>query len=468
MRAQAVKLLDQVRASYWFIPSLMALAGAVLSFVMLYIDRTLTVRDWLSDSPWLFLNQPTAARIVLQTIAGSMVTVAGVTFSITIATVANATIQFGPRLLTSFMRNRGNQITLGTFISTFVYCLSLLRAIRGDDGYALTDMFVPNLGVIGGLALAILSLGNLIYFFHHIPESIHVTNLIAGVGAELNDQVRKLYPTKMGHARIEQDDFNDQEQAAPGTLEGTQTVTSKQIGYVQTIDGESLIANARAHGVLIYVISRPGSFVSTGVPLVLVRPADNVNGALKSAIRRCFGIGVKRTARQDVLFLVNQLVEVAARALSPGIQDPFTAIYCLYWLRTVTIELAEREMPSPYRLDTDNNLRVVASPVTFAEFTEAAFGQLRPYVVLDRNVALQMAEDFKIMARAIRQQEYRQVLGRHVSAFYEECEKNLFHSTDLRVVETHLKAAVEELGGSGPTLAFLREEHHENGEEGAT
>lgn len=464
MRAQALQLLDQLRASYWFIPSIMALGGVVLSFVMLYLDRSLSVWTWLRETDWLFLNQPTAARAVLQTIAASMITVAGVAFSITIATVANATIQFGPRLLINFMQSRGNQVTLGTFISTFVYCLLLLRTVRGQDGSAGIEMFVPNMGILGALVLAIASLANLIYFFHHIPESIHITNMTAGVGRQLIDQVNKLYPSKIGHARQEPNASFDQDQAIPGTLEGMGVVTSKEIGYVQNLDGDQLISCARTHDVVIYIVGRPGTFVSSGVPLALVRPAGNLTGSLQSAIRRSFGIGAKRTARQDILFSVQQLVDIAGRALSPGIQDPYTAIYCLFWMRTATIDLGARDMPSPYRLDRDNQVRLVAYPVTFAEFVEAAFGQLRAYAVRDRNVAVRMAEEFKIIVLALEHHEHREIVGHYMADFFDECEKSLSHTSDLQAVEKHLREAALNLTSGKPTLAYLRRESEEDAE----
>ena len=206
MKATLLTFWEDVRSSYWFIPSLMALAAVLLSSGAIYLDGVIGA-GWMDEVAWLYANKPDGARALLSTISGSMITVAGVTFSITIASVAYATGQFGPRLLTNFMQDRGNQVTLGTFIATFLYCLLVLRTIRGADertgGSAevsgdFVGAFVPHAAILIALVLTLASVGVLIFFIHHVPDSIHISNVIAKIGRELNAKIDSLFPEMLG------------------------------------------------------------------------------------------------------------------------------------------------------------------------------------------------------------------------------------------------------------------------------
>ena len=209
MKARILAHIDGLRSSYWFIPSVMALGAIVLSFVTTAIDGRIGP-GWIERVSWLYANKPDGARGLLSTVAGSMIGVAGVTFSITIASVVYASGQYGPRLLTNFMSDRGNQVTLGTFIATFLYCLLVLRTIRAADeasGAAnpsgdVVGAFVPHVAIVTALVLALASVGVLIFFIHHVPESIHVSHVIAGVGRDLSEKIEKLFPERIGQSRL--------------------------------------------------------------------------------------------------------------------------------------------------------------------------------------------------------------------------------------------------------------------------
>jgi uncharacterized membrane protein len=189
--ARLLSLWERVRSSYWFVPSLMLLASIGLAFLMLVIDDHVD-SERLRETAWFHRHETSGARELLSTIAGSMITVAGVTFSITIVALTLASSQYGPRLMRSFMRDPGNQIVLGTFIATFMYCLLVLRTIRDAED----DRFIPYLAITVAILLAVLSLGVLIYFIHHTAASIQVANLVARVGESLEKGIDKLYPQK--------------------------------------------------------------------------------------------------------------------------------------------------------------------------------------------------------------------------------------------------------------------------------
>ena len=398
MHTRLLAIWDDLRSSYWFIPSLLTLGAIALSFATTAIDGFVGP-EWITQVRWLYENKPDGARTLLSTIAGSMIGVAGVTFSITIASVVYASGQYGPRLLTNFMRDRGNQITLGTFIATFLYCILVLRTIRAaDEGYGganpagdLVGPFVPHVAILTALVLALASIAVLIFFIHHIPESIHVSNVIAGVGRDLREKVDTLFPERIGEesstdeARRRDDVVTD---LPADFYEASETICADASGYVQGIDAETLLDLACEHDLVLRVRRRPGDFVAEGDALVLAWPGRDVDDGLHAHVRGAFAWGHQRTALQDVRFLVDELVEIAARALSPGINDPFTAMTCVDWLGGALKDLADRDFPGAERFGPDGRLRIVAQPTSFEEFVGHVFGQLRPYVAADRNAAL--------------------------------------------------------------------------------
>lgn len=447
MRAWIWKTVENIRQSYWFIPMLMTLGAVAMSIVMVVLDRMSGV-TWLDRIPWLYANQASGARALLQTIAGSMITVAGVTFSITIAAVANSSARFGPRLMTNFMNDRGNQITFGTFVATFLYCLLVLRTVRGGDDLASADVFVPNLAVVGGLALAVASLGVLIYFIHHIPESIHISDMIARAGRELGDRIDVLYPSRIGQGSPDDDGGDgDDDFALNLPTEDVQPVYANTTGYVQHIESKVLMATAREHNLVLWIMKRAGDFAAPRTALVLARPSGLASEHALNSIRSAFVFGARRTPSQDILFLVDQLVEVAARALSPGVNDPFTAIYCIHWLTAALGQLAEREVPNRFRFDDAGELRVVAVPVDFEAFADAIFGQLRPYVQTDRNAALHALKAMVDLIVQVPSETQKAIIRRHCEDLRQGCESDLTHPEDRQAIKQIFGDAASRWGG---------------------
>ncbi len=425
IKARSLALWDSVSSSYWFIPSLMSVGAVVLSGVLIQVDGRVGP-DWMEGLS-LYGNKPDGARAVLSTIAGSMIGVAGVTFSITIASVVYASGQYGPRLLTNFMSDRGNQVTLGTFIATFLYCLLVLRTIRSPDegaGPDLAEAFVPHIAVLTGLGLAIASIAVFIFFIHHVPESIHVSNLVAGVGRDLRRKIDTLFPARIGQDEPTREAARDEAavtEVPDGFYDHARRIDADGDGYLTGVDAEGLMALAVEHDLVIRIRHRPGDFVATGDTLVLAWPPDRSGGHVMEDVRRAFAWGRQRTARQDVRFLVNELVEIAARALSPGINDPFTAISCLDWLSAALKDLAGRDFPSAERYGDDGRLRVVAFPTSFEDFAAGVYGQLRPYLAADRNAALHTFVTMGEVAGRLSSESARAALRRQADALLQGC-----------------------------------------------
>ncbi|MGB7347206.1 MAG: DUF2254 domain-containing protein [Pirellulaceae bacterium] len=451
MKAILITAWATIRTSYWFIPSLMAIAAIVLSFATTAVDSRIG-SEWLEKISWLYANKPAGARAVLSTVAGSMITVAGVTFSMTILSISHTTSQVGPRLVNNFMRDRGNQFTLGVFIATFLYCVMVLRTVRNADTAAaggvsgsadLTAAFVPHVAVMVGLLLAIASVGVLIFFIHHIPETIHVSNIIAGVGRELNEKIEEQFPARVGQPNEDDSERETEANLPEDFYEDARRVGSEVIGYLEYLDSDGLMNLAKQHDLVLRLLAKPGDFRTSENTLLLASPASRVTDEVRDAIRAKFIFGAKRTPTQDLRFQINQLVEVAMRALSPGVNDPFTAMNCMDWLQSALENLSERELPDAHRYDDDHNLRMVAEATTFNSFASLVFDQLRPYVATDRNAAIHMMEMIASIAAHVSSDRHRKSLVQHASEFRELSQTMLKNEQAFKVISDRYRELIK-------------------------
>ena len=405
MRTRLATLWERLRTNFWFVPALLTAAAAALAFGMVWMDHAIGDRR-LDAAAWIYTGSAEGARSLLSTLASAMITVAGVVFSITIVALTLASSQLGPRLLRNFMRDLGNQVTLGTFIATFVYCLLVVRSVRGSSGAE----FVPHVSVSVAIALALTSLGVLIYFIHHAATSIQAPNVIAAVGAELEQAIDRIFPETIGVEAVPgAGDLDDAASPSTGQSEA-RPVASEGTGYVQVIDEERLMGLAVEHDVVVHLLRRPGHFVAPHLPIASVRPAARCDDTLAAAIRDTAVVGSQRTVAQDVEFAIDQLVEVAVRALSPGVNDPFTAIQCVERLGAALARLADRRIPSPYRRDAAGRLRVIAYPWTFEALLDAALNQIRQHARSSVAVSMALLQAIASVAARVRRPADRAAL----------------------------------------------------------
>lgn len=391
-----------IGSSYWFLPAAMVSSAVILSFLMIYIDANIIKTGWIESLGWLYSNKPEGARALLSTVAGSMITVAGVVFSITIVALTLASSQYGPRLIVNFVRDRGNQFVLGTFISTFVYCLLLLRTIRADE----ESSFVPHLSVSFAVVLAILSISVLIYFIHHVAISIQATSIITSVSNDLEKSIRSLFPDKIGLGRHELREWWRSTGDVPESFEeNCKEIHIVKSGYIRSINNDGLLSITTGADIILKLLYTPGDFVVKGEVILEAWPKDKITDKVITDLLECFILGSRRTNEQDVEFAIDQLVEVAVRALSPGINDPFTAINCIDRLSLALSELAERILPGELRYDKDNNLRVIAKNLTFSDLLDASFNQIRQYGRDSASVTIRLMECLLIIANHIHREE---------------------------------------------------------------
>ncbi len=369
-----ISIWERLRSSFWFLPSLMAAGAVLLSVGAVQMDAAMEA-DAYGRFEFLYLFGPEGARAILSAVATSMITVAGLTFSITMLTLQLASSQFGPRLLRNFMRDRGNQVVLGTFISTFVYCLLVLRTVKGVEGAS----FVPHLAVAIGVLLAVAGLAVLIYFIHHTATSIRIETLLASLADETAATIDRLFPEKIGHEEARQD-------VDPPDFSAGLTIRPRSSGYVQSVDSDALLRLATEENLVVSVSARPGTFVTERDPLLRIVASKAPAEEKVDALRATLIVGTERTPDQDLDFSIRRIVEIAQRALSPGINDPTTALYCIDRLREALMRLAGRDMPSSRRYDKGGHLRIVAVPVSFETLAVAAFGAVAQYAGTDTDV----------------------------------------------------------------------------------
>ncbi len=398
---------ERLRTSYWFVPGILTVSAIALSFLTVHIDSVVSAK-WIRATGWIWAGGPDGARNVLATIAGSTITVAGVVFSITIVALTLASSQYGPRLLRNFMADRPTQFVLGVFVSTFLYCLLVLRTIRGTDA---AEEFVPFLSVTCGVIFAVISVGFLIFFIHHVSSSILAENLIARVASELRDCAEALFPDSLEN---EEDEIaSEKELPEEKALMETEAhaINASRSGYIQAVDVEHLFKAASKERLLVRLQRRPGDFVAKGSLLAEVWPKQKAGKQISAAVSDAFYLGRRRTPTQDVEYSIDQLVEVAVRALSPGINDPFTAITCIDWIGDALIHIGGRKMPSRYRRDDKGKLRLVTDTTDFSGIAAACLDQIRQYGCASVAVTLRLLDILGRVAGEIDSRSRRQVLA---------------------------------------------------------
>lgn len=411
MRAIFLNIQAYLRASYWFIPLLMAVGALCLAPLITYIDNWLG-SEWPKKATWVLMNQPAGARAVLATIAGSIITVAGVTFSLTMMAVSFAISQLGPRLIHNFMRDRLNQITLGTFIATFLYCLLVLRTVISGDDVNSNASFVPHLALFIAIVLVIINIIVLIFYIHHIAEALNVYNLLSELGSDL---IRKI---DSSYTMSQVDDKQlPQEKRSTQFYKKGQYVISKKNGYIRILDYKSLFSFATKHNCIIEIRHQPGDFVTTKTPLLYVSKKLD-----KDECSECisqFAIGDERDQNQDLYFITDAIAEIIARALSPGVNDPFTAMTAIDWLQSGIETFGNKRPKEFYSYDEKDNLRLIKYPITIELFLARVIGQIQPYVSRDRNSALHLMKMFKLIAEQNSyDKKFLDEIYKHAAQFY--------------------------------------------------
>lgn len=374
------KLAISLRSSFWFLPGLIVLASLALAAGVVALDRQL---GDLPDDRWplLFTADADGARELLAVIAGSMMTVAGVVFSITIVALAQAATQYTSRVLRNFMRDRGNQVVLGVFLGVFAYCLAVLRTIttNGEDGG-----FVPSLAVVGGLVLALVAVAFLVFFIHHVAASIQSGAITRGITSDTLHTIDLVFPDA-----LEGDEGEPLRDAEPPLR--WHPVPAPEMGYIESVDYAALLEFARQHGVVVRMERSVGDFVSPDRPIASISGREPPDADAAAHLAGLFAVDSYRTIEQDVAFGIRQLVDVALKALSPGINDTTTAVTSLDYLSVILQRLAGRRIV-PFPLRDGDMLRVLPMGPGFERLLALAFDQILENAHGNTTVLLRMLQ----------------------------------------------------------------------------
>lgn len=445
MKTRLLSLWEMLATNYWFIPTLMAGGAIGLAFLTGHWDSVFTAeqaRNW----GWIWVGSAAGAREMLSVIAGSMITVAGVTFSITIVALAQASSQYGPLLLRNFMEDKSNQVVLGTFIATFIYCLLILRTVHDDQ---VLDSFVPHISVTCGIVFAVASLAVLIYFIHHVCDALQAENLVARIGCELEETIRREFPESSAEAGVDA--------PAQGAWNGDSEnaclrVRSTGSGYIQAVDTHTLLQIAAAHDTQFFLERHAGDFVAEGNFLLCSTDDVSLTEKTIQKIRRAFILGRHRTPTQDTDHAVHQLVQVAVRALSAGINDSFTAITCVDWLGSALTTMAARKPPPGGVRDEQGKLRLLLKAPSFPRMLEAAFNQVRQNAKHNVAVSIRLMETLERIALQIQRKEDLQAISQQASMIIFDCEEGLENPWDLAMIQALGKKVftLTEEGRQGP------------------
>ena len=360
---------EALRTNLWLVPAIEVVVAIALYVVTHALDQA-AYRGSLSLPSWVIFGTADAARQILTTLAAAVITVVGVVFSITIVTLTLASTQFGPRMLRNFIRDRGTQFTLGTFVATFVYATLVLISIgpraAGPD-------FVPHLSITVAVVLVTVSMAVLIYFIHHIASSIQLPRVIASIAGDLSRAI-DAESTVTGAAAIESGP--SVAELMTRLAESGGIVPAPSSGYLQFIRHETLIRLAAEKGAVIRLLHRPGQFAVRGHPMATVWPGEAA-AVVTEALRRAHITGANRTLAQDLAFAVDQLVEIAIRALSPAVNDTFTALTCIDWLGESLCKVTTDWHPIYAHRDEHGYVRVITAHVSYQSLVERAFEKIR-------------------------------------------------------------------------------------------
>ncbi len=440
MKLRLIRFLEEIRYSFWFVPAVMMVGALILAVFTINLDGEVRF-EWNRLVPFIWTGGADGARELLSMVAGSMITVTGVVFSITIVALSMASTQFGPRLLRNFMRDSGNQFVLGAFISTFLYCLLILRTVRSSEEIS----FVPQVSVTVAVVLAILSLIVMVYFIHHVALSVQAPQIISDVAGSLLEKINHIYPGELGQEPPDENEY----ESLPAWRERFDRegwpVAAPRSGYLQAIDSERLLQIAVENDLVVHILHRPGLFVIEGDEIAQVFPGP-ARKQLSGEINAVFLVGRQRSSAQDLEFAVHQLVEMAVRALSTGINDPFTAITCIDWLGAVLSRLAKNSLPSPYRCDPQGRLRlVIARPQTYAGVVDAAFNQIRQFSEGDISVQIHLLEVIQIVLERTGDEKFRQALIRQAQMIEHSSRENVSERKDRQDLRERYQRVMETL-----------------------
>jgi len=414
---------EALRTTFWLVPTILVVAAVVLFAVTLEIDQ-IVFHHHVALPHWIASGSADAGRQVVVAIAAAVITVLGVVFSITILALTLASQQFGPRMMRNFVRDIGNQMTLGVWVATFVYSVLVLVSISGD--------FVPHVSITVAEALLLVDLAVLIYFIHHIATSIQLPEVIAGIARDLDQAVDAEFPrsARAGVPGSVEGQGPDAGEVTALLDEGGVTVPALHSGYLQFVGYDDLVRIAGDADAVIRLAHRPGHFIVAGRPLATVWPPQAA-AAVATALDRTHLTGPHRTIQQDPVFAIDQLVEIAIRALSPAVNDTFTALTCIDWLSAGLCQLSQRVLAEGVYRDRSGAIRLIEADPSYRRMVDRSFDKVRQAGRGMPAVLIRLLESVNHVMESTVSRDQRQVLLRQAEMIMRGAEEDVDEEQDL-------------------------------------
>ncbi len=429
--SRATSLIIEIKTSFWFVPTLIVMGAMATAFGLILLDAT----GVNPDVPLLFGAGAEGARGMLEAIAGSMITVAGVVFSITIVVLSLASNQYTSRVLRNFIRDRGNQVVLGVFLGIFAYCLIVLRVLRGGE-----EAFVPSLAVFGAVLMALAGIGFFIYFIHHTASSVQSTFLLARVSEETLEVIERLFPDELRKEEAWETE------SAFGEGEPWVPVPSRTSGYVQNIAIPGLLRFAKEHNLLLRLNCVSGDFVVEGTPLLFAARGEVGNETARE-LNLFFSLNNFRTIDQDCAFGIRQMVDIALKALSPGVNDTSTAVEAADHLTVVMSKLITRRIWKPFHT-LDGAVRLLTKGPTFEWLLQQAFDPIRQFGGGNLTILMRLLHNLRVIGSLTTDPERRRLLAALVQAIEETASIDVKVPRDLEAARTEAAEVISFLNSS--------------------
>ncbi|HKJ06523.1 MAG TPA: DUF2254 domain-containing protein [Flavobacteriaceae bacterium] len=414
---------NKLKSTFWFVPILIIIVSILLSISSVYIDQ---IVNYSSEgiTRFFFVNNVDSARTILSTISGAMIGVAGTVFSVTLVALTLASSQLGPRLIKKFMYVRLNQVVLGTYISTYLYCLIVLNSVQDYND----NIFIPSMSIFIAIILAIANIVLLIVFIHQIAVSIQADNVISDVSAAISKQTKILFPKEK-----EKNNCNSNINVEEIKLNYTNTIPLKSVksGYLQYIDNEALMEIMININGLIVLSKRPGKYLIEDLTFGKLYVNNKIEDDVLTKILSQFVIGKTKSEQQDLEFSINQMVEIAVRALSPGVNDPYTAMVCIDNLTSTMCYLAQIDFPSNYYCDSKNKLRIITSNTNFEGILATSFNQIRQFSSESTAVIIKLMENLITIYQFATKEEYKKAILTHIQMTLNVGKRSINEQRDL-------------------------------------
>lgn len=427
----------ELRTSLWLIPSVIITGFVLLAFAALAVDDHLLEHDRFP-----VLLDPGGAgdvRNLMAAIAGASITVVALVASLTLVTLTVASTQFGPRLIRTFLATRAPKITIGLYVGTFVYSLIVLVAVHDSDGLT----YIPRLAALIAVLAAIVDAVALVWYLHATAVSIQPATVVSRIATQLDEALDEL--AAMGEL-VGDGDPAEVDSLIARVDELGETLTATQSGYLKRVEHDELVAMAATADATLHLTVRPGQFVLAGSPVAKVVAGPDGRRPTAAEVNAGLVIGAQRTVEQDLRFAVDQLVEIALRALSPAINDTFTGLTCVNWLAGALLRLSEDPLPQRTHRDDSGTVRVIDRYLSFTDVTDSAFDKIRQAGSDNPAVLIRLLESVTLLGPQMRTEEQRWALRSQADMVWEGAVRDIQTGGDLADIRRRYDEALAALG----------------------